>query len=201
MVNGTSAQQNLAGVFGIVLAGGQSSRMGSDKARLPFRGGTLLDHQFRKLVSILGIEHVLVSGNYPSFKHTLDREPGLGPLGGIIAAVNELPLAEYFLFLPVDMPNLTEETLLRLIQAANRDPAIPCFTFRNYEMPLLLKNHLMLKTVLTEISLQAQRLRSVRNLCELVKFKEIEIDNVPSEEFLNTNTLKEWKEATNEHTC
>ena len=42
-----------------VLAGGKSSRMGRDKASLPYRGGTLLEHQLEKLRA-LGIEDELM---------------------------------------------------------------------------------------------------------------------------------------------
>ena len=49
------------GISGIILAGGRSSRMGRDKAALPFGDGTLLSAQTKKLHA-LGITDILISG-------------------------------------------------------------------------------------------------------------------------------------------
>ena len=66
-----------AGLSGIVLAGGRSSRMGTDKAGLSFRGMTLLEWQVSKLQR-LGIEEIIISGS----RGVRDVFPGRGPLGG-----------------------------------------------------------------------------------------------------------------------
>ena len=55
-----------------VLAGGLSSRMGRDKAALPFGGTTLLDFQVQKLRS-LGMEDIMISG-------TEQQIPGTRPI-------------------------------------------------------------------------------------------------------------------------
>ena len=47
------------GVVAILLAAGQSSRMGSLKAILPWRGVTLIEHQIRCLIDS-GVHHVVV---------------------------------------------------------------------------------------------------------------------------------------------
>ena len=51
----------MEGISGILLTGGKSTRMGTDKASLPFGNGTLLTVQLEKFRA-LGITDVLISG-------------------------------------------------------------------------------------------------------------------------------------------
>lgn len=95
-----------------VLAGGYSTRMGRDKASLPFGDGTLLTHQTRKLQS-LGIEEVLISGTADGIP---DVYPHRGPLSGIHACLLQAK-HDAVLFLSVDAPLVPEEALLPLIEA------------------------------------------------------------------------------------
>lgn len=199
MVKGTNTQQNIVTVFGTVLAGGKSSRMGSDKAMLIFKDTTLLDFQFKKLSSVLGFENVIVSGDYISHKHILDYESELGPLGGIISVVRKFKKSDYFLFLPVDMPNMTEKTLSHIIDVAKKDLAFNCWSYKNFEMPLLIRNHKTLEKKLNELILQSKHLRSVRRVLELLKYRALDVCEVPSKEFLNMNTINEFKEVTHEY--
>lgn len=103
----------------VVLAGGQSSRMGRDKAFLPFEGQTLLDHQIATLRAS-GAGEILISGrpdsNYADFGLTvvLDETPGQGPLGGWIAAARRASGGR-LLVLAVDLPFMTGKFLRRLV--------------------------------------------------------------------------------------
>jgi molybdopterin-guanine dinucleotide biosynthesis protein A len=75
-------------ILGAVLAGGQSSRFGSDKALAEFRGQTLLA---RAVDTLAGwCEHVVVVGRATAPAPTLPDwpRPGMGPLGGIAAALH-----------------------------------------------------------------------------------------------------------------
>ena len=92
----------------LVLAGGRSSRMGRDKAGLPFRGGTLLSHQLDK-ARVLGVDDVLVSGpgGVP------DRFPGMGPLAGLYAGLSAA-VHPHCIVVPVDAPLVPAEELKRL---------------------------------------------------------------------------------------
>lgn len=101
-----------------VLAGGRSSRMGSDKAGLLFRGITLAAHQAEKLKA-LGLTDLMLSGwrqEIPGARSVPDELPARGPLGGIHAC---LGAAEHdaVLFLSVDVPLVPVETLRALLDA------------------------------------------------------------------------------------
>ena len=102
-----------AELLGVVLAGGRSRRMGTDKALLPFGKDTLLGHQVRLLTRLCA--RVVVSGTYTGFDCIADARPDGGPLAGLSAAAAAWPGA--LLVLPVDMPLMTAEALAELVQA------------------------------------------------------------------------------------
>lgn len=117
-------------LMGVVLAGGKSSRMGSDKANLPHpyqpHGGftiTYLQYAVMRLrpllstIAISGREHVLKS--IPDAIAIADRIPHQGPAAGVAQSLRHakaLGLAG-ILVTPVDMPNLETSHLQRLIRA------------------------------------------------------------------------------------
>ena len=100
----------------IVLAGGLSRRMGTDKADLPYGGETFLEHQIA-LGRELGISDILVSGyrgencSAPVVEDNFHRR---GPLGGLEAALRRAK-NDKCLVLTVDMPCLSAEVLRELI--------------------------------------------------------------------------------------
>lgn len=95
----------LAGVRGYVLAGGRSSRMGSDKAGMRLGELTLLEIAVGKLRRIC--EEVVVVGQRELVPRGVrvieDLRPGCGPLGGMEAALTDAGEGSA-MFLPVDMP-------------------------------------------------------------------------------------------------
>lgn len=214
----TFTQDSPADFLGVVLAGGKSSRMGQDKAMLTLRGRTLLDHQAEKLQHLFGLEQVFVSGYYPSHHFLVDEEPGLGPLGGIetivkmaqkrTSAHNSQP--SFFLFIPVDMPLISKESLAKLARFAQQctregQRAISSlsdnsesFGFFGHELPLVIRNHPTLQTTLNQRRSGPKSSRSVRRLCECLKHKTLDTLDIPKIEFLNTNTLNEWREITHD---
>lgn len=74
-------------ILGCVLAGGQSSRFGSDKALAELGGQTLIARAVDRLTG--WCEHVVVVGREAAPAPTLPDWPhaGMGPLGGIAAAL------------------------------------------------------------------------------------------------------------------
>lgn len=74
-------------LLGAVLAGGRSSRLGSDKALAEIDGRTLMAHAVAALQP--QVERVVACGReWPGLAMLIDRPaPGLGPLGGLNAAL------------------------------------------------------------------------------------------------------------------
>ncbi len=104
---------------GFVLAGGRSSRMGVDKALVEFRGRPLVVHALGILheaglaASIAGSRSAL-SAYAPVVE---DAESGLGPLGGICAAMASTT-ARWAVFVPVDLPLLPASLVRYLVNDA-----------------------------------------------------------------------------------
>jgi molybdopterin-guanine dinucleotide biosynthesis protein A len=100
-------------VLGAVLAGGRSSRFGSDKAAADWRGASLADHASTAIAD--QVDATILVG--PDRIADLPR-PGLGPLGGIGGALAYAARHGYdsVLTIACDMPQLPAgliETLLR----------------------------------------------------------------------------------------
>jgi molybdopterin-guanine dinucleotide biosynthesis protein A len=108
---------------GFVLAGGKSSRLKQDKVLLPWQGGTLLDHAIERLQQISSPVRVcadrkdLASRLPPSVTVVRDALPGAGPLGGIVAGLEESH-TEWNCFLAIDLPLLPVALLRALAEQA-----------------------------------------------------------------------------------
>jgi len=107
---------------GFVLAGGQSSRMGRDKALLPFRGGALAGHVAATVAAAAG--SAVLIGDPRKYGHlgypaVPDRSPGAGPLGGIESALSYTG-ADWNLIVACDMPGISAAFLRGLLDAAER---------------------------------------------------------------------------------
>ena len=101
----------------VILAGGQSRRMGKDKLRLSLAGETLLERTLRRFSAVF--PKVLVSTaspeRYPELGEcrVYDRYPGAGPLAGLHAAL--MAAGEDVFLVGGDMPFADPDRAQRLI--------------------------------------------------------------------------------------
>lgn len=99
-------------LLGAVLAGGQSRRFGSDKALALLDGKPLIEHAIAALAA--QTDAVIVCGREGG---SPDRPaPGLGPLGGINAALHKATARSFdaVLTCPCDLPLLPPDLAARL---------------------------------------------------------------------------------------
>ncbi len=114
-------------ISGFVLAGGRSSRLGRDKALLPWppnlfaegNSQTLLQHSIARLESVCTTVSICANRDDLPFAEAIipDALPGSGPLGGIVAAL-EHSTTDWNLMLAVDLPVLPVEVLQALVACA-----------------------------------------------------------------------------------
>jgi len=99
----------------VLLAGGESRRMGMEKAAIIFCGQPLWNRQL-ELLRGLGPEKIFVSvRNEPSWlpldiELLLDEPPSRGPLSGLTRALNSMETS-HLVALAVDMPFMTSEQM------------------------------------------------------------------------------------------
>jgi len=121
-------------VKALVLAGGQSRRMGSDKALLVRDGCS----QLQRAVEVLRecVDEVYVSvrkdqtaeaerSRYPQI---VDAYEDLGPLAGILSAMDADPAASW-LVVACDLPNIDRQTVRALLEG--RRPQDPFVAYRS----------------------------------------------------------------------
>ncbi|ACM19995.1 bis-(molybdopterin)-oxotungsten bis-guanylyltransferase, putative [Geotalea daltonii FRC-32] len=109
-------------VTGVILAGGASSRMGSNKALLPYRGGRFIEAIHRQLARHFA--EIIVVTNTPqqySFlpcRTVCDLFPGMGALAGIHAGLFHSTTPAIFA-VACDMPYLDDELIRYLTSRYN----------------------------------------------------------------------------------
>jgi molybdopterin-guanine dinucleotide biosynthesis protein A len=117
-----SESLNEAPLYGLVLAGGRSSRMQRDKAALIYHGRTQLEWAMTLIEPHVERAYVSVRPdqiNEPvraKFRQIVDSHENLGPIAGILAAQAQFPAAAW-LVVACDLPFLDEDTLTHLIGA------------------------------------------------------------------------------------
>ncbi|WP_232148548.1 molybdenum cofactor guanylyltransferase [Stenotrophomonas sp. SY1] len=173
---------------GIVLAGGLSSRMGRDKAQLPWQGRTLLTHM-RALLASAGADPVRISGNHPDMGGVPDLVPRCGPLGGLYSVVTTLEDGPAWV-VPVDMPYLDVHLLWQLRAATSAT----CTVFAEYPLPMLLHINPFSRQLLAEMLADPYGPRSLRSLQRRLGAVELALPADAAACLFNCNTPEQWKE-------
>ena len=201
-------------LIGLVLAGGQSRRMGQDKALMRYQGRTLIDNASLLLQSA-SCDKVLISRNAPGFLN--DKIEDAGPLSGVHAVLDALSQFDNhngnpceLLVLPVDMPQMTPE-LLRILVSRGREAEKACYVekrFLPFYLPVTQKTKALLANYLVEQS--KRRVVGFLEILNAVSLKEGDLkktarkeesdnkkrlanmSNEDGVEWLNVNTPGEW---------
>ncbi|KHT44181.1 molybdopterin guanine dinucleotide synthase [Alteromonas marina] len=203
-----------ATLIGLVLAGGQSRRMGQDKALMRYQGRTLIDNA-SLLLQAASCDKVLISRNAPGFLN--DKIEDAGPLGGVHAVLDALSQSDNhtdnpyeLLVLPVDMPQMTPE-LLRILVSRGREAEKACYV-ENRFLPFflsvaqntqaLLANYLVEQSkrrvvgfleILNAVSLKEADLKKTLGKDEADNKKRLaKMSNEDDIEWLNVNTPGDW---------
>ncbi len=180
---------------GFVLTGGGSSRMGRDKALLPFAGGTLVEHVAREVEAAAGSATLL--GDTALYGHLgwpvwPDLVPGRGPMGGLFTALSGTE-ADWNLLVACDMPAIRRQDLSALLEASGThddDCVVPlsaqegshplCAVYHRRALPAVRQalhdNHLKMRDLLSA-------LRTAYS------------DRIAPDQLSNVNTPEEWLDS------
>jgi molybdopterin-guanine dinucleotide biosynthesis protein A len=192
-------------VLGLVLAGGQSRRFGSDKAFALLDGQAILSRVCDR--ATLQVDKLFVNRNdctgleetYPRLR---DGFPGEGPLAGVLAgleyaAVNEFSRIATF---PCDSPFFPLDTVKRLalsLEAAGAD-----YSVARHDKRFQYAFSLWDVTSLTSLRCAfAQGLRSLRDCAEILRETQTDFpstNETPNgDPFFNINTREDFEQAAN----
>lgn len=169
---------------GLVLAGGQSRRMGQDKALLKYKGQTLLEHAC-ELLTVAGCSDVLISRNGPGF--VCDIIADAGPLAGVHAALSKLDNHSELLVFPVDMPHMAPNLLNKLCRMG-RSAGKACYV-QGRMLPFYLPVNEHIKNRLTQYLTVEQERKVVRFLNAI---DALAITDDEEALWLNVNTPSDW---------
>ena len=203
-------------IAGVILAGGQSTRMGEDKATLTMDQHTLLARAVA-LLKTAGFDDCFVSGDYQGFNCILDQQACLGPIAGIAACASHLSERYDAMFIiPVDMPLLAPQDCEYLLQyfsqqfitqqSTNEDESNPlqasCHLltrkqgvyYKQATFPMLLSLNKTLLDYLAEVVTSPHKKhRSLYRLLETLDIKGVDQKDVDAFRFENTNTPEQWQ--------
>lgn len=184
----------------VLFAGGESRRMGADKATLILNGEALWSRQIGILRELNPAKLMISARNKPDwcptdFEVALDEPPSRGPLSGLAAALGKIQTT-HLLALAVDLPRMTSAHLKKLRALAEPGVAIVPQTDEFMEplcaiYPAEAINPAREALADKDVSLQ-------RFVKILVSQRQVRFYNVASPEcslYQNINTREEWKRA------
>ncbi|MCA9001664.1 MAG: molybdenum cofactor guanylyltransferase [Planctomycetes bacterium] len=188
-----------AHVTGVIFCGGKSQRMGRDKALLELSGESLLQRVARTLEPHVS-QVVLSTGSSVRYSTLgldcwLDLEEGLGPIGGLQAALtsSETP---WILAAACDLPGLNSQGVNALLSAVRSGDLAVLFGSAGQPEPLFALYHRdLLPRVESAIRSGQRRMISALGLEESdpapVRWVNLEAD-VRSKMLFNVNHPEDW---------
>lgn len=194
---------------GVILSGGKSSRMGTNKALLKIDDKTIIEKVFDSMKEIF--DEVIISTNEPELYDNInalkikDRFPGFGPLAGIHSALSELKTKKIFIT-TCDLPFINRALINFLLEIETDEMIVVpkaenkvqhhCGIYDRKILPLLekvLSNVLDAKNINQEVKNSAL---SLWNFAERVGVEIIDVEEkifYTKDLFYNINTPEEYE--------
>jgi molybdopterin-guanine dinucleotide biosynthesis protein A len=160
--------------------------MGSDKAELNRAGVSMLAFS-KQLLSDAGVDQICVSRNVGEGVRDVIEQSG--PLGGIYSAIKSLD-TDAVLILPIDMPLLEADDLVKLVAAGQQHLRPVCYD--DCYLPLYLPVNQAVSDYLHE-QLFNDGDRRVKALIK--QFNGIQIPMQDKTNLVNTNTPQQWQQT------
>jgi len=181
-------------ITGIILAGGKSSRMGSDKGFLELNNKPFVQYSIDAVTPLVS-KIIIVSDHstYDSFGLTrvTDHIKDAGPISGIYSGL-EASDTEYNLILSCDIPLITSEVLEKLIHEIDSTTEIIQAESNGKSMPLVALYKRSVKTKFLELlQNEERRLRIAVKQCN---FKNVALDKTNEKATMNINTKEDFKQ-------
>ncbi|NUM51842.1 MAG: molybdenum cofactor guanylyltransferase [Flavobacteriales bacterium] len=179
----------------ILLAGGNSTRMGSNKALLEVEGMMMFEKVLNEIEKIT--PHIFISSNqklplkkiYPVIPDSISNK---GPMGGIYSVLEQSNFDNYIV-VSCDAPFIKKELIDLLLNEHCNTAVVPVWENKMYPFPGIYSRSI--KNILQE-QLKKNQLK-MKDLLNFIQAKEVEIYSslkwMNKNIFLNINTPQEYK--------
>jgi molybdopterin-guanine dinucleotide biosynthesis protein A len=187
----------MALISGILLAGGKSSRMGSNKAFLRFKKRYLFEFPLSLLQKYC--DDVIISASVESFESynfniVPDLIPDLGPMGGLLSCLPKIK-HDRALILSCDIPFITKNYCEFLISESDKHEIIVGQNNDGYPEPLAgIYSKQILRNLRTQIERRNYKMSDLIYSCE-TKIFSVEKAGFNQEIFININTKEDFEAA------
>ncbi|MCM8569261.1 NTP transferase domain-containing protein [Gramella jeungdoensis] len=126
-------------LYGLVLAGGKSSRMGTDKGILKYHGKPQRDHLYEMLQEVCDEVFLSVRSDQEDeipekFRTIADMNEVRGPQNGMQSAHKTHPEAAW-LIVATDLPLLNKDALLKLIVEREKEKVATAYAVSGSDLP------------------------------------------------------------------
>jgi molybdopterin-guanine dinucleotide biosynthesis protein A len=195
-------QEKIAPIQGLILAGGKSTRMGTDKGLLEYHGISQRDYLYEQLSSVF-LPYKEYKGVYISTrenqvienKNTIpDTFTGLGPFGAICSSFQSNPNSAWFV-IATDVPFIDKNLIIQLLDNRNPKKIATAFKGKNSEFPEPLITIWEPKAYPILLSYLSQGYSCPRKV--LIN-SDVEIVEVDEQFIQNINTPSEYEKAKTE---
>ncbi len=193
----TTGKERISDITGVILAGGESRRMGSDKSLLPFHGARFIDHTYRTMAELFA--EVIIVTNSPDLYNSIpcrkvpDIYSAQGSLAGIHSGLCHAGNDTAFI-VACDMPFINPEAITQLcIRATEGDVVIPIGT-HGPEPLHALYNKRCIPAMESALDGGKKRIVGFFSQVKVVEVAIADLSPIDPEEhsFLNVNTPQEY---------
>lgn len=185
---------------GIILAGGKSSRMGTNKALLEIDNKSVIEHIAHELKQctneVVIIANDTATYSFLNLRQISDRYVNKGPLGGLETALHHID-ADTFFIAACDMPFINRQVYENLLdQLNNYDAVVPIYQKRQHPLAGIYKRS-VLPNIQAQLTAGDYR---VRGFFKDIKMKYVDhFSNIPDHiverHFYNMNNPEEYEAA------
>lgn len=170
-------------ITGIILAGGQSSRMnGEDKGLIEINGQSLCQNLYKQLQSQVNEIIISCNQNMPRYQMISPQcqsdifKGSLGPLAGIHACLKQIS-TDYFMVVPCDLHDIPCDLVTQLFKKLEKEKVDLCYVSNDnnhYYLIMLGKKNLLadLEQQLSDKQLRVRDFIKGTKHCELIIYKE-----------------------------
>jgi FdhD protein len=191
------AAERINDTTGVILAGGESQRMGSDKSLLAIQGARFIDHVYRRMASLF--DEVIIVTNSPELyaelpcRKVVDIYRGQGALAGIHAGLKQARNERIFV-VGCDMPFISTAVVKEICSHSHAGDLVIPHTRSGHEPLHALYNKSCLPAMERVLDTGQKRIMLFFNQVEVITLPASLIHQLDPEEqsFQNINTPEDY---------